>query len=65
MKTILSLLIVVLLSMTSLNAQNNMSLGGGLVVSFPMGDFGESANTGFGGYSNFRTELYDAACGCC
>ncbi len=54
MKTILSLLIVVLLSFTSLNAQNNMSLGGGLVVSLPMGDFGESANTGFGATAVFE-----------
>ena len=54
MKTILSLLIVVLFSITSVNAQNNMSLGAGLVVSFPMGDFGESANTGFGGTAIFE-----------
>ena len=54
MKTLLSLLIVVLFSITSLNAQNKMSLGAGLVVSFPMGDFGESANTGFGGTAIFE-----------
>jgi len=54
MKTILSLLIVFLFSVTSLNAQNKMSLGAGLVVSFPMGDFGESANTGFGGTAIFE-----------
>ncbi len=54
MKTILSLLIVVLFSFTSLNAQNKMSLGGGLVVSLPMGDFGESANTGFGATAIFE-----------
>ena len=54
MKTILSFLIVVLFSFTSLNAQNNMSLGAGLVVSLPMGDFGKSANTGFGGTAIFE-----------
>jgi len=54
MKSILSFLIVVLLSFTSLNAQNKMSLGGGLVVSLPMGDFGESANTGFGATAVFE-----------
>ncbi len=54
MKTFLSLLIVILFSFTSLNAQNKMSLGAGLVASFPMGDFGESANTGFGGTAIFE-----------
>lgn len=54
MKTILSLLIVFLFSVTSLNAQNKMSLGAGLVVSFPMGDFGDAANTGFGGTAIFE-----------
>jgi hypothetical protein len=54
MKTILSILFVVLFSFTSLNAKDNMSLGAGLVVSFPMGDFGESANTGFGGTAIFE-----------
>ena len=49
MKTFLSILFVVLLSITSLNANNNISLGAGLVVSLPMGDFGDAANTGFGG----------------
>jgi len=54
MKTILSLLIVFLFSVTSLNAQNKMSLGAGLVVSLPLGDFGDAANTGFGGTAIFE-----------
>jgi len=54
MKTILSILFVVLFSITSLNANNNMSLGAGLVVSLPMGDFGDAANTGFGGTAIFE-----------
>lgn len=54
MKTILSVLFIVLFSFTSLNAEDNMSLGAGLVVSFPMGDFGDAANTGFGGTAIFE-----------
>jgi hypothetical protein len=54
MKTILSVLFIVLFSLGSINAQNKMSLGAGLVVSFPMGDFSESANTGFGGTAIFE-----------
>jgi len=57
MKTVLSLLIVVLFTVTNLNAKDKMSLGGGLVVSLPMGDFGESANTGFGATAVFELSL--------
>jgi len=54
MKTFLSILFAFLLALGSVNAQNKMSLGAGLVVSFPMGDFGESANTGFGATAVFE-----------
>ena len=54
MKTILSIFVFVLFSIASLNAADKMSLGAGLVVSFPMGDFGEAANTGFGGTAVFE-----------
>ena len=54
MKKFAFILIAVLLSLTTVNAQNKMSLGAGLVVSFPMGDFGDAANTGFGGTAIFE-----------
>ena len=54
MKTIVSFFIVVLFSFSYLSAQNKMSAGAGLVVSFPMGDFGDAANTGFGGTAIFE-----------
>lgn len=37
-----------------LSAQNKMAVGAGLVVSLPMGDFGDAANTGFGGTATFE-----------
>lgn len=54
MKTILSILIIFLFSIGSINAQSKMALGAGLVVSLPMGDFGDAANTGFGGTAAFE-----------
>jgi hypothetical protein len=54
MKTFLSILFVFFFSLGSINAQNKMALGGGLVVSLPMGDFGDAANTGFGGTAIFE-----------
>jgi hypothetical protein len=54
MKTFLSIFFVFLFSLGSINAQNKMAVGAGLVASFPMGDFGESANTGFGGTAYFE-----------
>lgn len=54
MKTIISILVVFLFSIGSLNAQSKMSVGAGLVVSLPMGDFGDAANTGFGGTAAFE-----------
>lgn len=54
MKKLTLFLIVFLFSFSIINAQNKMSLGGGLVISLPMGDFGESANTGFGATAVFE-----------
>lgn len=54
MKTFLSILLVFFFSLGINNAQNKMALGGGLVVSLPMGDFGDAANTGFGGTAIFE-----------
>jgi len=54
MKTIISILFVLLFSFGSANAQNKMAVGAGLVVSLPMGDFGDAANTGFGGTAAFE-----------
>jgi len=36
------------------NAQGNMAVGAGVVVSLPIGDFGDAANTGFGGTAAFE-----------
>lgn len=54
MKTFLSILFALFISAGSLNAQSKMAAGAGLVVSFPMGDFGDAANTGFGGTAIFE-----------
>jgi hypothetical protein len=40
-----------------INAQNRISAGAGLVVSLPLGDFGNAANTGFGGTAAFELEF--------
>lgn len=54
MKIIISILFVLLFSFGSVNAQNKMAVGAGIVVSLPMGDFGDAANTGFGGTAAFE-----------
>jgi opacity protein-like surface antigen len=54
MKKVLFTLIVLVSLVGYTNAQNDMSLGAGLVVSLPMGDFGDAANTGFGGTAAFE-----------
>jgi hypothetical protein len=53
MKKVLFTLLVIVSFMGVSQAQN-MSVGAGVVVSLPMGDFGESANTGFGGMGAFE-----------
>lgn len=54
MRIIFSILTVFLFSFGSINAQNQMAVGAGIVVSLPMGDFGDAANTGFGGTASFE-----------
>jgi hypothetical protein len=54
MKTFISILVVFLFSFGLTNAQSKMALGAGLVVSLPMGNFGDAANTGFGGTATFE-----------
>ena len=54
MKRFLATLLIAA-SLTSLaNAQGNMALGAGLVVSLPMGSFGDAANVGIGGTAAFE-----------
>ncbi len=54
MKRFLAILLIAV-SLTGLtNAQGNMAIGAGLVVSLPMGSFGDAANTGFGGTAAFE-----------
>ena len=54
MKTFFSILFALFISVGTINAQSKMAVGAGLVVSLPMGDFGESANTGFGATAVFE-----------
>lgn len=54
MKTIISILFLILFSFGAVNAQNKMAVGAGIVVSLPMGNFGDAANTGFGGTATFE-----------
>jgi hypothetical protein len=52
-----SLLVTILLALTIVgfsNAQGKMALGAGVIVSLPMGSFGDAANTGFGGTAAFE-----------
>lgn len=54
MKTFLTTLLIVISVMGFTNAQGNMAVGAGVLVSLPMGDFGDFANTGFGGTGVFE-----------
>jgi opacity protein-like surface antigen len=54
MKNISYTLLIVLCLIGFSNAQDKMSIGAGLVISLPMGDFGDAANTGFGGTAAFE-----------
>jgi len=57
MKTIITVLIM-LVGLTSFTlAQSKKEVGVGLVVSLPMGNFGDAANTGFGGTAAFELQL--------
>ena len=57
MKTFISILIVLLFFSGSLNAQSKMAVGAGLVVSLPMGSFGDAANLGVGGTAAFELKF--------
>jgi opacity protein-like surface antigen len=54
MKNVLLALVIAISLVGLSSAQNNMSLGAGLVVSLPMGDFGDAANLGIGGTAAFE-----------
>jgi len=54
MKKLITILFVVTLFTGAIYAQKNMAIGAGVVVSLPMGDFGDVANTGFGGTAAFE-----------
>jgi hypothetical protein len=54
MKKVLFTLLFVVTIIGFSNAQGKMALGAGAVVSLPMGDFGDAANTGFGGTAAFE-----------
>lgn len=57
MKSILKIIIITLCFFTLSNAQSNMAIGAGLVVSLPMGSFSDGANTGFGGTAAFELKF--------
>ena len=58
MKTFISILILFLFSFGSLNAQDKkMAVGAGLVISLPIGSFGDAANLGIGGTAAFELKF--------
>jgi hypothetical protein len=54
MKSLLVSLLIVVSLVGFTSAQNKMAVGAGVLVSLPMGDFGEMVNTGFGGTAAFE-----------
>jgi hypothetical protein len=54
MKSLLVTLLIVVSLVGFTSAQHKMALGAGVIVSLPMGDFGDAANTGFGGTAVFE-----------
>ncbi len=56
MKKLFSVLIVVFLFAGFVNAQN-MAVGAGVVISLPMGDFGDANKLGIGGTAAFEIEF--------
>jgi len=54
MRTFFTAVLISICFLGYANAQGNMAIGAGLVVSLPMGDFGDGANTGFGGTAAFE-----------
>jgi len=57
MKSIFKVLLITLSIFSFSYAQSNMAVGAGLVVSLPMGSFGDGANTGFGGTAAFELKF--------
>jgi len=57
MKTFISVFLLVLCSFTVINAQGKIAVSGGFVVSLPLGDFGDAANTGFGGTASLEMKF--------
>ncbi len=57
MKSLLVTLLIVVSFFGFTNAQSKMAVGAGVVVSLPMGDFGDVANTGFGGTAAFEMKF--------
>jgi opacity protein-like surface antigen len=57
MKKLLSVFFAVILFAGLLNAQSKMAVGAGVVVSLPIGDFGDANNLGIGGTAAFEVEF--------
>ena len=57
MKYLLKVILIALSLFSISNAQSNMAVGAGLVVSLPMGDFGNAANLGIGGPAAFELKF--------
>jgi opacity protein-like surface antigen len=57
MKKLFTVLFTVIIFTGFVNAQNNMYLGVGPLVSLPIGSFGDAANVGFGGTAIFELEF--------
>lgn len=57
MKKILITLLFSSAIFTNINAQSNMAVGAGLVVSLPMGSFGDAAKLGIGGTAAFELKF--------
>jgi hypothetical protein len=57
MKKLLSVFFAVILFTGLINAQGKMAVGAGVVVSLPMGDFGDANKLGIGGTAAFEMEF--------
>ncbi len=64
MKTFLASLLVAASLASLTNAQSKMAAGAGLVVSLPIGSFGDAANVGVWRNSSFRIKLCPANSRC-
>lgn len=54
MKNLVIAFLFIFCTFAGINAQNKIAVGAGVVVSLPMGDFGDAANTGFGGTASLE-----------